>query len=202
MLTVSRTQIANRALQMMGETFALTDLDTEDTNPARRMRAQYDDSLRATLEAGLWNFATARASLTAKAETPVYPSGAFYYGLPNDCIKVRDIDGVTPDYPWTVEIIGGTEATTERVILIEMAAPLKIKYTREVTTLTLWSPLARKAFAARLAADTAMAITNKASAVEMAETLYDRHLAEALLSDAQEGSNTQLYEGTWSAARW
>lgn len=201
-MSVTNTEIANQALDMLGETSVLTDLDTDNSVKAKALRRHYEATRRAILMAYPWNFATKRASLTAESESPVYPAGFYHYALPSDCLQVRDIDEAEPTEPWSVELKGTTSETYERVLMIERAGPLKILYTADISRLDIWSQLARDAFTALLASRVAMAITNKQSAMQLAVAMYGEYIGEARTTDAREGSATILNKGPWAEARW
>lgn len=201
-MSYTKTQIANRALDLLGQSSVLTDLDTDTSAAGKALRRHYDETRRAVLEAYPWNFATKRASLSAHSTSPSWPSGGYYYALPSDCLKVRGIEDELRDEPWKTEIIGDTPEELERVVLIERSGPLKIIYTADVERLDIWSPMARDAFHALLAANAGMPITNKQSAVQLAYSIYEAALQGARRADAQEGSTNQPYTGSWLNDRW
>lgn len=195
------TDIANRALEAIGETFRITDLQTDDTARGRALKNQYEPARRTVLEEYPWNFSAGRASLPEYGVKPAFGGGR-YFALPADCIKVREVYDAHPYEQWSVELVGADETMATKCIIIDRAAPLNIIYSRDIKRLSLWSELALDAFAAKLALHVAMPITQKASMRSDAAQLYQMAMAQASLQDAQEGSNFQLDTGPWVQARW
>lgn len=201
-MSYTKTQIANRALDLLGQSSVLTDLDTDTGTAAKALRRHYDEARKAVLQAYPWNFATKRASLSALSARPAWPADAYYYSLPGDCLTVRGIDDERRNEPWSIEVIGTTQESLERVLLVQKSGPIYVLYTANIERLDIWSHMALDALQALLASKVAMPITNKQSAVQLAYSVYEASLQGARRADAQEGSTSELYEGGWVTARW
>lgn len=214
--SITDTQIANRALMLLGETSRLADLNTDDSTRARQIRDVYQDSVDAVLTDYDWNFNTARAAIAASATTPPFEY-AYQYPYPDDCLKIRGLydagsyvaagSGYSAEANeqrerWRVETIGNTSGEATRVILSDIGAPLNIIYSRKMDNLGIWSPPAREALAARVAMAAAMAVTQKQSVFSAMQDLYYSLFSMAGMRDAQEGSADALYEGRIVEARW
>lgn len=201
-MSYTKTQIANRALDLLGQSSVLTDLDTDTSTAGKALRRHYDEARKAVLQAYPWNFATKRASLPALSERPAWPSGGYYYSFPADCLAMRGIENERRDEPWGTEVIGTTQDTLERVLMVERSGPIKVFYTADIERLDIWSEMARDAFQALLASKVAMPITNKQSAVQLSYSVYEATLQGARRADAQEGSTHEMYAGSWLTDRW
>lgn len=201
-MSYTKTQIANRALDLLGQSSVLTDLDTDTSTAGKALRRHYDEARKAVLQAYPWNFATKRASLSALPERPAWPAGGYYYSFPADCLAMRGIEDERRDEPWSTEVIGSTQNTLERVMMVERAGPIKVLYTADIERLDVWSEMARDALQALLASKVAMPITNKQSAVQLSYSVYEASLQGARRADAQEGSTHEPYQGSWVTARW
>lgn len=200
MSDVTATSIVNRALEAIGESYRLLDID-EDTTTGKIVRAHYDDVLRTVLQAYEWNFATARAKIAASATVPTFGSGK-YFPLPDGCLQVQRICNFVRGDEWSVETIGTDETGLTRVIYTTVPAPLEIFYTRHVKTLSHWSPMARQVLVAALSVAFAMPITKQKEIEQRAVFRYEQLMADARRQDALEGSPGVLDPGTWVEARW
>lgn len=214
--TDTNTKVANRALNAVGSTTVLSDLDTDTSTQAKVVRRVYDDCVLEVLQAIDWNFNSRRVKLAEYSQKPAFDF-AYQYVLPSDCLKVRDVfdtgggtavaTGYEDEYRldrrrWVVETAGDTDQNMVRVLACDIAAPLPIIYSRSVFALPRWSPLARKALIACVAKEIAMPVTQKRSIAQDAETKYEMIIAKASGRDAQEASETYLDSGGWVQARW
>lgn len=216
-LSVTDTQIANRALLSVGQSDTLTNLTSDDSKAARVIRAVYADCRDEVLQAYDWNFATGRAQLPQGAAAPLFDF-QYQYPLPDDCVQVRALvansgtivwirtTGYNAGWDsgierWRVEIVGETEDALERVLLCDLPSPINVVYTRRVQTLTRWSPLARRALIALIAAEIALPLAQKTSLANELRDVFDDIIASAGVRDAQEASETELDPGSWVRAR-
>ena len=185
----SLVQIWNRAL---GWCRADTVVDPdEDTASARRCRRYYEQSRDAVLRAYPWNCAGARAALSASATAPAF-QWAYRYKLPTDFLAVREIYGAATE-AYVVE---------DGYIMTDIAAPLRLVYTKTVTDPARFDPLCADAIAARLAFDMAPELIESATQTEVLEKRYRLVLAEARQVDAAEGRAPEADERLpWIEAR-
>lgn len=147
----SPVAICNMALISIGGAIIIS--LSEDTVSARICNSHYDDSLKATLAAVPWTFATKRGSLAVLTDAPVF-GFINQYSLPADYLHMQEVyaaDGITTlDVPWKIE---------DGKILTDQAAPLLIRYTYFNESTPAYTPLFVDALVARLTADMAMGIT-------------------------------------------
>ena len=86
-----KTEIANLALQHVGTSKQIANLDTDDSNEARVIRTQFNRSLEKLLEKHPWGFAQKVAKLELIEECPGDGSYAFSYRYPADCKIIQNI---------------------------------------------------------------------------------------------------------------
>lgn len=186
--------IVNAALIRLGET-TVTAL-SDDTKPARLANAIYADLRDAVTRAHPWNFALARAELTANASAPTW-GYANAYDLPGDpdhCLRVLAVEGEDEQAGrWTVE---------GRQILSNLSSPIRIVYLRRISDPAETDPLFREALSARLARELAEPLGKSTSLQQAMAELYEAKLREARSADGQEGTPAILEAETWLSARF
>lgn len=185
--------IVNAALIRLGETTVTTLSD--DTKPARLANAIYADLRDAVTRAHPWNFALARAELTANASAPTW-GYANAYDLPGDpdhCLRVLAVEGEDEQAGrWTVE---------GRQILSNLSSPIRIVYLRRISDPADMDPLFREALSARLARELAEPLGKSTSLQQAMGEIYEAKLREARSADGQEGTPAVLAADTWVSAR-
>ncbi len=190
----SDVSIVNAALIKLGEgTIASL---TEDSKAARLANSIYADIRDAVLQAHPWNFALARASLSASSTAPSWGYDAAFPlpETPTKCLRVLRVkDDEYQDVEWKVE---------GREILTDESAPLYILYVKQATDPGQYTPLFVECLAARLAAELAEPLKQSSSMTEAMRQLYERKLAEARTADAQEGTPEVITANEWIEARY
>ena len=186
--------IVNAALIRLGET-TLTAL-SDETKPARLANAIYADVRDAVTRAHPWNFALARAELTANASAPTW-GYANAYDLPGDpdhCLRVLTVDGEDEiSGRWTVE---------GRQILSNLSSPIRIVYLRRISDPDDTDPLFREALSARLARELAEPLGKSTSLQQAMGELYEAKLREARSADGQEGTPDLISADGWLESRF
>lgn len=177
----SPVQICNIALVALGANTILN--LSEDSIAAIACNTHYQDSLKATLGAAHWTFATKRASLPVLAAAPEFGFLAAYL-LPPDNLHVQEAyaaDGITAlDIPWVVE---------DGKILTDQAAPLLIKYTYNNQETPTYPTLFIDALVARVASDLALPVTRQLPLrTQWLETFLEK-VSIAATIDSQQGSD-------------
>ena len=173
-MATSAVQIVNSALIKIG-TERIDSLSDSNTRAimANEQYAKIRDDL---LMIHPWNFAIARASLSASVTAPV-DGFEVKYALPSDVLRVLSVNEDS-SIEWAVEE-GGFLHTDEDTVLI--------KYIKQVTDTTKFSKTFEEVLALKLASDLCYAIKKDAS---HAKNLYDAYryaLSQARSFDAQEG---------------
>lgn len=186
--------IANVALLRIGQLQTIADLD-EDTPQAMAVKAIFNHTRDAVLEAFAWPFATFRAQLAVIASVEDDPDDvnlrtgwAFTYALPNECIAPRYLypgtnnPGEGQEIPFVIE----GDLTRGRVLLTDLDEA-ELVYTRLVTTPQRWSPMFRDALAMRLAAELAMSTAKKQQLGLGLFSIYERWIAKAAAAVFNQG---------------
>lgn len=182
--------IANLAASALGEDDQLRSPD-DDTHLSRTVQAVWDLERRAAIRDHSWNFASARAELPVDVAGPAPYPFAFAYREPTDSLRLIEVLGHRrTDY-----------AKEGRHILSGAAAPLRIRYLRDVDEPALWDDLFVKAFAMRVAWQIADRITGDPNRVQLAERKYRDALAEAKRADALENPPVAHVATGWELAR-
>lgn len=183
----SPTEIANRALQCLGDTPVLDISD--DVERARIMKRAYDPVRKAELRSHIWNFARKRAVLAPDMEVPAFDF-EYQFTLPGDCLRV--LPG-RHDRDWEIE---------GRKILTNVGPALEIRYIADVTDTNLMDELFVEAFAKKLAMETAEKITQSTSKRQLAQQEYKDAISDARKVGAFEQPPQELPEDDWLLARY
>ena len=145
---MTQTEIANRALAHLG---AHRIVDMGESSPsAEHIRRCWDAERRATLRLGHWNFAKARAVLSATTAPAFGWTKA--YVLPADCLALIAFNG----------ILAGTSKTdfeVEAGLVLSNSETAQLAYIRDVPDCTQWDDVFVQAFALRMAAAIAPSLT-------------------------------------------
>ena len=172
----SRTEIANLALGHFGQS-RITDI-SQNSPSAEAVRDCWTIARDATLRAHHWNFATARAELSALATAPLF-EWSYQYPLPADyrrLVSVNDILAGTRDCPFVVE---GS-------LLLSDEATAKIVYVKNVEAPESWDSEFVMAFSFQLAELIAPRLSNDGGyAARIAERKQGAGIT-AMVSDATE----------------
>ena len=172
---MTETDVANMALSRLGEE-SISNITDNDTR-AISCRVHYELVRDALLRSHPWNFATARAELSATTTPPFKWDYAFI--LPDDFLRLITFNGVDAAmavYEYTLE---------EGKILTE-ASSAKITYVKKITDPTLFDPLFTEVLTFRLASAIAMDITSEPSKRDEMEILAEQRLQKATFTDAGE----------------
>lgn len=175
----SPVEIVNMALVILGAR-PIAALD-EGTKAASIANEIFDTERDAALQAHEWNFAIKRVSLPRDAAAPAFGFGSSFQ-LPADYLRVVE---VSPEGPYKVE---GKK-------LLSDETTIAIRYIRQVTSPSEWSPHFKSVFAARLAWKMAFPLTELTSKEKLAADAYQALLAEARTIDSQE-SGPELATGS------
>ena len=184
---MTQVSICNQALSWLGAN-TITSID-DNTKEARICKANYDHLLLAVLEDGEWSFATRRYELTPKVETPVYGYGQSF-AIPPDTINVLSVtDGLDHgsnvsdhEMDWMIE---GN-------VIVATADKIWVRTTHLIIDTVKFSPGFRQTFAARMAAEMAIHLTNSRSMAESMWGLYAQKKNQALANDGIQGRSEKL----------
>lgn len=196
----STIDIANRALTKLGSARILS--LTDDTKAGRVMNSMFAQVRDAELRRNYWNFALKRASLVALSDAPEW-GYAYQYPLPTDFLTLVQV-GETYIRPntkdkgnWHIE----STDTGGRVIVTDLAAPLRIRYVKRVENSGFFDPLFVEVLAARLAFEACETLTQSGPKKQMASEEYKGALSEAARCNAIENPPDEFPRGSWLDSR-
>ncbi len=204
----SAVAICNLALGWLGENIIIS-ID-DPTRAAQLCKANFELLRDAVLEEGEWTFALTQAGPLA----PVIPDPGTTFGpgnlftLPEDCLRViRCLDGSDIGSISSVFVEGGGFPQSRlrwrregRRIRAEVSA-LYVEYMARVENTELFSPGFAQAFAARLAAELAVPITNSATMMQSMWKLYGMKLRDGLNLDNMQGRQQPIRSDQLTRAR-
>lgn len=175
-MSASEVQICNLALLKVGN-LSITAL-TDSTKEGRACNVLYPILRNGLLAAHPWNFAMARADISAQlAATPAF-QWDYAYTIPADCLRVWELYGT--DAEWVVE--GGE-------LLTNQDEEIYIRYIRLITETARFSPSFDNCLSMRLGAELAGKLADdKALRTSLLQELYTKHLPEAYALNAMEGN--------------
>jgi len=180
-MSTNNVSIANRALTLLSVDRIQALNDTSEQ--ARKINAIFDSTRDGLLSEHNWNFAMKERALSLLTDEPVLDAWDYIYQLPNDCLRVVNIEG---DYDFAIysnKLYTNTDDA-------------RITYVSRETDPTKFSAGFIKAFASRLAADVAFGMTQNATLASNMDALAQRDLREAKWSDGQEGIGLRVIRGS------
>lgn len=206
--TVSRVDIANRALFKLGER-RITSL-AEEGNAPETLNDMFDIVRDAEIEAHPWNFSKVRAQLSADPTAPAF-GYSYRYRLPADFIRLIQF-GEFGVYYDDASIAGarfrpsGAAGAPYDIegdfIVTNHAAPLNIIYGARIEDTTIYPPTFIEALASRLAYEGCQAITDSNALQDRIEVGYGRALRTARNTNAIVRPPQPLpAETSWTRAR-
>lgn len=189
--TIAASTIAAQAFRFM-ELSPISSFD-DDTEKARDAAEQYPVALQTCLEACDWSFASVMVflpELAATAEHAGDPDLPHLYALPGQVIVLREVGD------------SGTRWRLDRGLLrTDAAAPLRIRYTSQLTDEGVLPATFRTAVALHLAALLGPRHLGTSSKIEAIEQRAARALKAAMGNDARNAS-TARYDGLTEQADW
>ena len=197
----SQTDIYNAALTIMGEETVLSPGDT--STAAKTLTANYDMIRLGELRRYRWKFSLSRQIIPALASVPAACPYQYAYTLPNNCLKVLDINGMRQTLG-SYRYRSGLEKLYEfqdGALVTNIAAPITLHFVKDVTVTTSFDPLFVNALAAALARKCAYRLTQSNGIVGLCEKEYKKAISEATLMDAIEKLPEGEAEDSWILSR-
>lgn len=175
-MSASVVQICNLALLKFGN-ITIDNLGTA-TKEERACSVFYPLMRDELLYAHPWNFAMARADISAQlADTPAFGFG-YAYTLPADCLRAWELYGSIAE--WAVE---------GRELLTDLEEEIYLRYIRQVTESGRFSPAFVNCLSTRLGAELAAKLAgDKAMRESLLSELYKVELPAAYRLNAIEGN--------------
>lgn len=195
----SVTDIANRALQLLGATSILN--LTDNTPEARECTRCYDPCRLAELRVHPWNFAKTRAALAPDAAAPAF-GYTYQFTLPTDCLRVLLPNDACLD--WKVEgrkILTNSSTSPFGAALSASGAALYLGYIADVQDPTVFDPLFAECLSARMAAAMCERLTQSNSKKADAKDAYKTAEGDAKQCNAFENTPADPPDDDWLLAR-
>jgi hypothetical protein len=184
--------IANLAVGFVGDDDQIRE-PSEDSKPARTVRAAWESVRQFVICAAEWNFAMRRAWLPAREISIEKPVIGFQnaYPLPHDCLRFVELLELQ-DVRYQIE---------NGEILADWTGALPIRYEVDVAETALWSPEFVEAFSMRLAWQIADRLSGDKQRKQQAKDAYDGVIRKARGTDARQNPPRTHPETDWSRAR-
>lgn len=185
-MATSKVQIANLALQKLGQSRKLESLSQDSPN-ARSMNLAYDAVRRRELRRYTWTFAIKRDSIAADGDYDEWGDWNAY-SKPNDFLRLIRDDESGAAVDWKIEGL---------FILSRDASPLEIRYVADIDDPNYYDGLFFEAFACALALQCCEEITQSTSRKASIKEEYDNAIAEAKRVGAIEQAAQEFPEDEW-----
>lgn len=187
-MTTTAVSICNSALIKIGEQRISA---LSDNNPRAILCNEQFTKLRdEVLIAHPWNFAVTRVALSAVADYDD-PLGewAYQFTIPSDCLRILRGDDDERIY------------VTENGYVLTDESTFGIKYIKQETDYSKYTPLFLEALATRIAIDASYAIVQSNELGDRLKQSYKALLSEARGIDGQEGTPQGFIINTWTDSR-
>jgi hypothetical protein len=171
-------EVAQEALAVLSQDKRIDFIDTESKDATVfKVSIAFESARKQVLCDHNWNFARSEkhANSTFVPHDRDYPWAT---PMPGDSLRllaVYDVNGRKADY-----IVYDMTLRSSRPVG-------RIVYVRDEEDISIWTPLARRAFVYRLAADIAKPITGRINECQLQEEHYRAAIADAKLREAREG---------------
>lgn len=173
MATYTKHSIFIKALHRLGITNYADFQNPQDVKYAV-LDEEYPNAIEILLATCDWNFARCDKTLTCvRAE-----NGSYYFDIPNDCIKVREILSVNDGVRLKFKPMGKNIVTSESCV--------QAVYTRRVTDENDFSPEFVKTLSYSLAAAVALALTKSEQMLKLMVAMCDDCVKKYQAIDANE----------------
>jgi hypothetical protein len=188
----NKTSIANLCLTRLGAQ-RITNIDTEQTENAAKIRAVFDFLRDEVLRSHPWNFAVERINFNKTTNAPAY-GFLNEFQIPGDVLRVLPPStGVSSSLAGEYKIEGDKILTNDGSF---MARCIK-----RIEDTTRWDASFVECFAARLQAELAYAIVNNRALAGDLFNLYLAKLRAAKAYDAMEDTPDPMTADIWLRAR-
>jgi len=194
-IVTSQTRIANRALILLGTTTRLISVD-DDKPLAKQIRDLWHESRRTGIAAHTWNFALHRVQLNADATAPAFGYER-RFKLPPDNLGWK---------PWPRDSEFFFEGVEEGgYLLTDAAAPLPLRYLRDIEDVGAWSPHFQTFMAFQLAMDLADSATQFSAKQQDMAAAREAALADAKgidgLASGERTTGNARFLSRWAGSR-
>ena len=196
-MTISRVQIFNIALNILGVSTPLETVNSND-NKAILLNNYYELARDYVLKDFDWNFASCFRELTLIEKQENGSKFKYAFDYPNDCICARDVFE-KGEYVLSKFCVSSLMSGA-KVIFTDVEHPV-LRYTRKIDKETYFSCEFSMALSYYLASLTSNVIVGSLQKGEMAYEKYKQILKRARVLNAQEGCETLYEENTYIDSR-
>lgn len=184
----SVVDICNNALDKLGHGSIIS--LTDGSTAAKLCNRNWPLARNKVLRDHPWNFAVKRVA-TAPSTTPPVWGFSYEHPLPNDCLRLLEVCGMsTDDY----QLEGRSILTNSSV--------LYIRYIAEITDPNMYDVVFQDVVATRLALEVCESLTQSNTKKEILWNEYQESLITARKIDAQENPPIALVEDDWIKIRY
>lgn len=203
-MSVSDVAIGRIALSKIGDSTPLLSFG-DATKQAAEIAKRYEYVRDAELRRRKWCFSLTRTTVAAIANPDPDPSPyARAFQLPADCLKVLEVGDYAPGGAY-IDLNTGFDTAEFKLegrrILTDFEAPLRLRYVKRVTDPTQFDTAFVESFAARLAYEIALPITQIRAVKEDAWRDYVVSVREAVKANAIEVAPEQANDDAWLMSR-
>lgn len=187
-MATNSVQICNWALTELG---AQRISSLTDTSKAGLLcNEQYDKVRKSLLMAHPWNFATIRVELAITTNEPVYEFDSEFL-LPTDCLRVWETD-LPETEPWVREINNDGDS-----VLLCNSGEINIRYIKNLTDTTLFSPMFDELLALKIAKNLSYALVQSSTLRDALTRDIKERVGEVRSIDAQENGRQSFEANEW-----
>jgi len=188
----NETSIANLALTRLGAD-RITNIDTELTENASKIRAVFDFLRDEVLRSHPWNFAVSRVNFNKLTTTPLY-GFANQFQIPGNVLRILPRGTGSDSNLASAYKVEGDKVLTDD-------STFQAKCILRIEDTTKWDSAFVEIFATRLQAELAYAIINSRTVAADLFNLYLQKLRAAKAFDAMEDTPDEMTADAWLAAR-
>jgi hypothetical protein len=191
----SKVDICNLALGSLGNYGSVTNIDTPSGSKEATFALWYDITRQTLLKRMIPNFSLARRTIAATSATPPFGyENVFEY--PSDCLKVLGLGNIDERAEYIYCVEGGYIYTAD-----VWANGLKLRFVRDIKDVNRFSPEFKLVFAAELAKNVALDITQSPEKAALIEKVLPMRLMELSSINAQENRPIRVSVSRFKQAR-
>lgn len=187
------TEVCSQALGRIGSA-RINNYETDTAPQAIQCRLHYEQTLKSCLRSHRWQFARARASLSADTNVPAF-DWTYQYLLPSDCLRVISVNGHDVfDYPSNDFVLEGNK-------ILSNDSEANIVYVKYVTNPNDFDPLFLEFLILSLALKLLYPIAGLSTGPVKTALTIDWREANAKARLVSETENNTTGFSTWNSSR-
>lgn len=187
--------ICNLSLGYIGNKDTVSNIQTPTNDKETVFATWYDVTRQSCLKMLMPNFALSRRVVAQLAEVPA-TGYAYYYEYPAQCLKLLGIGDIM-DRENNYSVEDGKIATDE---VYEDGMP--IRFIKDITDVTLFSPEFKLVFAMQLASNTALQITQDVAKANLIKSSMREMMSSVSGVNAQENRPVRISRSRFKDARF